>query len=731
MHRRPCRRQTRGLSFRPTLAAGLASLLVWLVGAPAAASQSVLYVDADALPEGDGSAWETALADLQDALLAAGPGDRIHVAQGTYKPSAEREPGDGRSATFALVEGVALLGGFAGAGETDPDLRDPLLQPTVLSGDLGIPGVAFDNAYHVVWSEELSGATVLDGVTLRDGRATGFDVADGTSGGGLFNRAADPTLRGCVFTENEATNGCGGGMYNAGGSPVLRDCEFLFNQTLNGNGAGFANAGGDPLLEDCLFFANSVENGALGGGGMSNEGGSATLRDCVFEFNFGGLAGGAVVNSEATPAFLDCVFRGNGACRGGAVSSEGGAGHYQGCLFVENIAGCFFFAGTGGAVAGTDADDLFVNCRFVANGATEATEVGSRGGAVATVDGRARFTNCVMTGNTCHSAAVTSREGGFGAAIHATGTELLLAQCTLTANRAETTDGGLFGSLGGGVYGGLTTIRNSILWGNVDSSGNGQSAQVNAGAEGSLDVSDSCIEGLDEALADAGNIAEDPLFVDAAGADLTPGSEDDDLRLGALSPCVDAGDDGAVPADEGDLDCDGDLEEPTSLDLSGTTRFAVEQLVEPNGVERGARAGRSAKGDPGVVDMGAFERSRWTRLGAELAGGVGEPCMVGRGGLEPGSEVRLSLTRSIAHARVVLFVGQGVSNTPWKGGLLVPTRELVFPGLMTGPGGTLELVETWPEGLPSGFELFYQFWVQDPAAVFAVAASNAIGSETR
>jgi len=37
------------------------------------------------------------------------------------------------------------------------------------------------------------------------------------------------------------------------------------------------------------------------------------------------------------------------------------------------------------------------------------------------------------------------------------------------------------------------------------------------------------------------NIDADPLFVDAAGADTTVGTDDDDLRLSAGSPCIDAG----------------------------------------------------------------------------------------------------------------------------------------------------------------------------------------------
>ena len=77
------------------------------------------FVDDDA-PGGNGLNWETAFNDLQDALAVANVGDVIHVAQGTYKPTA----GIDRNATFVLPNGVTIRGGFAGVLVGDPDARD-------------------------------------------------------------------------------------------------------------------------------------------------------------------------------------------------------------------------------------------------------------------------------------------------------------------------------------------------------------------------------------------------------------------------------------------------------------------------------------------------------------------------------------------------------------------------------------------------------------------------------
>jgi hypothetical protein len=98
---------------------------------------SVLYVDDTSEPGGAGASWESALRDLGDALAvaecSAGQAVEIRVAQGVYRP--DRGTG-AREGTFRLAGGAEVKGGYAGVGAPDPDQRDPLLYPTVLTGDL-------------------------------------------------------------------------------------------------------------------------------------------------------------------------------------------------------------------------------------------------------------------------------------------------------------------------------------------------------------------------------------------------------------------------------------------------------------------------------------------------------------------------------------------------------------------------------------------------------------------
>ncbi|MCP4129344.1 MAG: DUF11 domain-containing protein, partial [Gammaproteobacteria bacterium] len=98
-----------------------------------------IYVDAGKTTgANNGASWSDAFTSLQSALDIAHAGHQIWVAEGVYTPSQRSEKNDPRSATFKLIGGVALYGGFAGipGQEGDLSLRDWQAYPTVLSGDI-------------------------------------------------------------------------------------------------------------------------------------------------------------------------------------------------------------------------------------------------------------------------------------------------------------------------------------------------------------------------------------------------------------------------------------------------------------------------------------------------------------------------------------------------------------------------------------------------------------------
>ncbi|MBN2269725.1 MAG: hypothetical protein JXN61_03870 [Sedimentisphaerales bacterium] len=337
------------------------------IGAP-------IYVDGDSMGRNDGSTWADAFNSLQDALASASNGNRVRVAAGVYAPDsgAAVTPGD-RAATFQLIDGVSVKGGFAGFGEPSPKLRDVIAYESILSGDLATDdGAGFENnaenSYHVVTGSGTNSTTVLDGFTISGGNA------ESLGGGGMLNISGGPTVTDCKFSANSAAKG--GGMYNEQAYPTITGASFIENRAfLNSatddlGGGGMYNRRSSPVLEDCLFAGNSV---------------AASTGD--------GGDGGAIFCDQSSPTLVNCVILANTARRsgGGIASLWGGTavgGLLVNCLFNANSAGV-----KGGGLDILDDTVGLTNCTFSANSATS-------GGGIYAEDAEALLVNCILYGNT-------------------------------------------------------------------------------------------------------------------------------------------------------------------------------------------------------------------------------------------------------------------------------------------------------------------------------------------
>jgi parallel beta-helix repeat protein len=162
------------------------------------------------------------------------------------------------------------------------------------------------------------------------------------------------------------------------------------------------------------------------------------------------------------------------------------------------------------------------NCVLAGNTAT-----GQGGGAyLATSD--ATFINCVFTGNTANDG---------GALYSAQGTVAML-NCTVVANQ------GLWRA----SLAGATTLTNSIVWGNPgrpNRSSYDDVTQISGPVPPAIHFC--CVQGWKDSWGGNGNFGNDPLFVNLQGADHVAGTLGDDLRLQAGSPCIDQGDNTALP----------------------------------------------------------------------------------------------------------------------------------------------------------------------------------------
>ena len=287
----------------------------------------IRYVDKDANGVGDGQSWEDAYNYLQDALTVAAASDEIRVAEGVYRPDEDADHPDGtddRTATFRLINGVAIEGGYAGFGESNPDARDMAAYETVLSGDIGSEGSDSDNSYHVVTADDpdIDNSTVLDGFTI-----TGGNNANGGTvryGGGLLvlgqeGSEPEPTVVNCVFRNNKAYYG-GGGICCSFASPTITKCFFSNNSASSTacSGGGLRNFASDPKVINCIFSGNTAEYG----GGMENINSSPTVVNCVFSKNTATQKGGGMDNyadpsysgePESNPSITNCIFWGNQA----------------------------------------------------------------------------------------------------------------------------------------------------------------------------------------------------------------------------------------------------------------------------------------------------------------------------------------------------------------------------------------------------------------------------------
>jgi len=302
---------------------------------------NVIYVDEDALAGGDGTSWEKAYTNLQDALNDAAMGEEIWIAEGTYKPILQIGGEGDRYKSFQMKNGVALYGGFVGIEITRGE-RDWQNNITVLSGDHNGDDNGQrnngENSYHVVHGNGTDSTTILDGFFVTGGNAN-FDVWPDDGGGGMNNHDGSPVIRNCTFKSNAAFAD-GGGMRNWGenSKPIIINCVFIGNSASQEGGGMMNGPGSKPTVLNTLFKSNKA--GEDGGGMYNNESFNSLIANCIFKDNSADLTGGGMYNvNSSNPAVINCTFSNNLAkTAGGGICNNNGYPELTNCILWSNSA---------------------------------------------------------------------------------------------------------------------------------------------------------------------------------------------------------------------------------------------------------------------------------------------------------------------------------------------------------------------------------------------------------
>jgi parallel beta helix pectate lyase-like protein/Big-like domain-containing protein/disaggregatase-related protein len=489
-------------------------LLMYLASAAGAAEQ-IVYVDAAATGDQDGTSWTDAYLRLQDAFTeVAETSDpvEIRVAQGTYRAS-DGGAWSGRTiSTFELRNHLILAGGYAGVVGSDPDARDVERYRTVLTGVIAAsdtPDGTGDpperNCRVILTGREIDETAVLDGLTITRASNYGMDL-----------NLASPSLNRCRFVDNGFA-----GIDAWDCNSVLVDCTFERNGSGTISKGGIDSVRGHLTLTDCAFIEND-------GGGIDNSGTLDLLR-CSFVSNTAFNA--TAIDHSGDLTARQCVFTGNQSQTDGAVECNGTA-TLTDCTFTGNS------SNTIGAIQVWGTLNL-VDCEFTGNSG------GSGPGAVMILGDMLNARGCLFAGNSCLH--------GPGAILNHSAAILRLSNCTFTGNRGRPN-----AVEHPPIPGAIAEMTQCIVWDGPDP------FTAYPAFPPEIAVTRSNVQG---GYAGEGNIDVDPLFVDPGYWDTndTPADANDDVWIAGdyhlksqagqwdeetedwvfdevTSPCIDAGD---------------------------------------------------------------------------------------------------------------------------------------------------------------------------------------------
>ncbi|MHC4123132.1 MAG: right-handed parallel beta-helix repeat-containing protein, partial [Planctomycetota bacterium] len=434
---------------------------------------------------------------------------------------------------------------------TDPNAPD-VVAATVIDCNGIIDGASSVYRGGFIFVHNEGPNSILSGLTIT--RGVHYD-----GGGGIYCYNSEPTITNCIITGNTAHMSNGGGIYIEsdisyhGGEPVILS----------------------PTIKNCVISNNQAEFG----GGIYCDGADLTISNCQITGNYSQEAGGGI------------------HCYGSSYPYQSSYLTINDSLINNNS------ANNGGGVYTNNSRHLKITrSQIIGNSAT------NNGGGVYShyTDKKNLIINSIISSNKANQGA-----GFYDYQIYYFCYPAEFINCTISSNAAE--------SIGGGVLmpnnQSTADFTGCILWGNSDTNGCDEEAQIAHDVNAVIDVSFSCIQddnpddiNIPFGGSSNNNIDDNPMFVrdpNDGGDGWGEGGNDDygDLHLQKDSPCMEAGWNYQVFTGDYESDIDGQPRKAGgSVDIGADEYPKTIAVTEPDGDE--------------VWTAGSIHEIKWASYGA-------------------------------------------------------------------------------------------------------------------